>query len=60
MKAAGEQFMVFARDGSNSSTGVQLQQGVDDRVPIRVGRYGLDGIVRSDDALLFDSDLFPD
>jgi hypothetical protein len=59
MKAAGDQFMVFAWDGSNSSTGVQLQQGVDDRVPIRVSRYGLDGMARSDDALRFDSDSFP-
>jgi hypothetical protein len=36
--------MVFAGDGLNSSPGVQLQQGVDSRVPIDVGRYGLDSV----------------
>src|SRR5436309_9985085 len=35
---------VFAGDGLNSSPGVQLQQGVDSRVPIDVGRYGLDSL----------------
>lgn len=32
-RAAGYQFMVFAGDGLNSCPGVQLQQGVDSRVP---------------------------
>src|SRR5438128_7069287 len=35
---------VFAGDGLNSSPGVQLQQGVDSRVPIDVGRYGPDSV----------------
>jgi len=42
MKTAGYQFMVFAGDGLNSSPGVQLHQGVDNHVPIPVGRCGLD------------------
>jgi len=42
IEATGYQFMVFAGDGSNSLPGVHLHQGVDDRVPIRVGRYGRD------------------
>jgi len=33
MTAAGYQFMFFAGDGLNSSPGVQLHQGVDNRVP---------------------------
>lgn len=44
-KAAGYQFMFFARDGLNSSTGVQLQQGVGNHVPVRVGRFGLDRVI---------------
>jgi len=39
---AGYQFMLFAGDGLNSYPGVQLQQGVANRVPNDVGRYGLD------------------
>ena len=38
----GNQFMIFARDGLNSFPGVPLHQGVDNRVPVPVARYGLD------------------
>jgi hypothetical protein len=34
MKTAGYPFMIFAGDGLNSSPGVQLQQGVDNRVSV--------------------------
>jgi hypothetical protein len=60
MKAAGDQFMVFARDGSNSLTGVELQQGDNDLVPIRVGRLGSRSVLTpSDDPRLLDLDPFP-